>query len=41
MTSLENVLVGMHSRLRANLVSSVIRTPGVRREEREARDRGR
>jgi branched-chain amino acid transport system ATP-binding protein len=41
MTSLENVLVGMHARLRANLFNSVLRTPGVRREEQEARRRAR
>src|SRR5437764_10939488 len=34
MTALENVLVGMHSRMKANLFNSVIRTPGVRREEK-------
>jgi branched-chain amino acid transport system ATP-binding protein len=39
MTSLENVLVGMHSRLKGGIVGSVLRTPRVRREEREARDR--
>jgi branched-chain amino acid transport system ATP-binding protein len=41
MTALENVLVGMHSRMHANLFASVLRTPGVRREEREVRERGR
>jgi branched-chain amino acid transport system ATP-binding protein len=41
MTALENVLVGMHARLRANLFNSIVRTPGVRREERTARDRAR
>jgi branched-chain amino acid transport system ATP-binding protein len=41
MTALENVLVGMHSRLRASLFNSILRTPSVRREEREARARGR
>ena len=30
MTALENVLVGMHARLKANLFTSVLRTPGVR-----------
>ena len=39
MTALENVLVGMHSRLKANLFASVLRTPGVRREEAGARER--
>jgi branched-chain amino acid transport system ATP-binding protein len=41
MTSLENVLVGMHTRLHANLFSSILRTPGVKREEREAREKAR
>jgi branched-chain amino acid transport system ATP-binding protein len=39
MTALENVLVGMHARLRGGIVASIIRTPRVRREEREARGR--
>jgi branched-chain amino acid transport system ATP-binding protein len=39
MTALENVLVGMHARLKANLFNSILRTPGVKREEQEARDR--
>ncbi len=39
MSALENVLVGMHSRLRANLFNSILRTPFVKREEKEARDR--
>src|SRR6478609_9927794 len=39
MTALENVLVGMHSRMKANLFNSILRTPGVKREEQEARDR--
>ncbi len=41
MTALENVLVGMHSRLRGGIIGSILRTPRVRREEREAHDRGR
>ena len=41
MTALENVLVGMHSRMKANLFNSILRTPKVRREEREARERAR
>ena len=41
MTALENVLVGMHCRLKGRILTSIIRTPGVRREEREARERGR
>jgi branched-chain amino acid transport system ATP-binding protein len=39
MTALENVLVGMHARLKANLFNSIIRTPGVKREELAARER--
>jgi branched-chain amino acid transport system ATP-binding protein len=41
MTALENVLVGMHSRLKSNMFNSILRTRGVRREERDAADRGR
>jgi len=41
MTALENTLVGMHSRLKGGIVGSVIRTPKVKREEREARKRAR
>ncbi len=41
MTALENVLVGMHCRLRGGILGSIIRTPRVRREEREARERAR
>ncbi len=39
MTALENVLVGMHCRLRGNVFNSIIRTPAVRRAERSARER--
>jgi branched-chain amino acid transport system ATP-binding protein len=41
MTALENVLVGMHSRLKGGIIWSVLRTPGLRREERDAHDRAR
>jgi branched-chain amino acid transport system ATP-binding protein len=41
MTALENVLVGMHVRLKGNLVEALLRTPRVRHEERDARERGR
>jgi ABC-type branched-subunit amino acid transport system ATPase component len=41
MTALENVLVGMHCRLRGGIVPSILRTPGVRREEARARERAR
>ena len=39
MTSLENVLVGMHCRLKGGIVGSILSTPRVRREEREAHER--
>ena len=41
MTALENVLVGMHVRLKGNLFEALVRTPRVRREERDARVRAR
>ena len=41
MTALENVLVGMHVRLKGNAVQAVLRTRGVKREEKEARERAR
>ena len=41
MTALENTLVGMHCRLSGGIVRSVLRTPGVKREEKRARERAR
>ncbi len=41
MTALENVLVGMHCRMRGGIFGSILRTPRVRREERDAAERGR
>jgi branched-chain amino acid transport system ATP-binding protein len=41
MTALENVLVGMHVRLKGNLFEAILRTPRVKKEEREARVRAR
>jgi branched-chain amino acid transport system ATP-binding protein len=41
MTALENVLVGMHSRLKGGILSSIVRTPRIRKEEETARERGR
>jgi branched-chain amino acid transport system ATP-binding protein len=41
MTALENVLVGMHVRLKGNLFEALVRTPRVRHEEKEARERAR
>jgi branched-chain amino acid transport system ATP-binding protein len=39
MTVLENVLVGQHTQLKANVIGSLFHTPGVVREEAEARTR--
>jgi branched-chain amino acid transport system ATP-binding protein len=39
MTSIENVLVGMHGHLKGGIVRSVLGTPGLRREERDAKER--
>jgi branched-chain amino acid transport system ATP-binding protein len=36
MTAVENVLVGMHARLHGGIVRSVLRTPGLKKEEEEA-----
>jgi branched-chain amino acid transport system ATP-binding protein len=36
MTALENVLVGMHHRLKGGILGSIFTTPRVRREEKEA-----
>jgi branched-chain amino acid transport system ATP-binding protein len=41
MTALENVLVGMHARMKANLFTSILRTRAVKREEEQARERAR
>jgi branched-chain amino acid transport system ATP-binding protein len=41
MTALENVLVGMHTQLRGGIVQSILKTPRIRREEREARTHAR
>jgi len=41
MTALENVLVGMHCRLKGGIFGSIARTPRVKREEREAREKAR
>jgi branched-chain amino acid transport system ATP-binding protein len=41
MTAVENVLVGMHCRLRGGIFGSILRTPRVRREERQAEERAR
>jgi ABC-type branched-subunit amino acid transport system ATPase component len=39
MSALDNVLVGMHTRLHATPLGAILRTPGVVREERAARER--
>lgn len=39
MTALENVLVGMHARLRAGWIGALLRPPAVEEEEVEARKR--
>lgn len=39
MTVLENVLVGQHTQLKANVLGSLFRTPGVVHEEADARKR--
>ena len=41
MTAIENVLVGMHSRLSGGFIRTILRTPGIRRQNREANDRAR
>jgi branched-chain amino acid transport system ATP-binding protein len=41
MSALENVLVGQHSRMKAGLFRSIVRTPAVRREEKAVRDKAR
>jgi branched-chain amino acid transport system ATP-binding protein len=41
MTAVENVMVGEHSRMKAGIVGSVLRTPWVRREERQVREKAR
>jgi len=41
MTARENVQVGMHARLKGGIVKSVLRTPGVKREERRSVERAR
>jgi branched-chain amino acid transport system ATP-binding protein len=41
MTALENVMVGQHARMKAGIFGSIIRTPGVRKEEARAAEKGR
>jgi branched-chain amino acid transport system ATP-binding protein len=39
MTAMENVMIGEHSRMHAGLFGSIVRTPRVRREEKEVREK--
>ena len=39
MSATENVMVGQHARMKAGLFGSIVRTPSVRREEVEVRDK--
>jgi branched-chain amino acid transport system ATP-binding protein len=41
MTAEENVMVAMHSHLKAGILATIFRTPGQRREERECREQAR
>src|SRR4051812_43986605 len=41
MSALENVLVGQHARMKAGLFGSILRTPGVRKEEKAVREKAR
>jgi branched-chain amino acid transport system ATP-binding protein len=41
MTTVENVLVGMHSRIKGGIWASILRTPRLKKEEAEAVDRAR
>jgi branched-chain amino acid transport system ATP-binding protein len=41
MSAVENVMVGHHARMRAGVPGAVLRTPWVRREERDTRARAR
>jgi len=41
MSAVENVMVGQHARMTGGMFSSILRTPGVRREEREVREQAR
>ncbi len=39
LTVLENILVGMHTRLRSGFFDAILKTPKMRKEEREAEER--
>ncbi len=39
MTTIENILVGQHYRLRAGILGAILRDPGTRREEEQAQEK--
>jgi branched-chain amino acid transport system ATP-binding protein len=39
MSALENVMIGRHARMKAGIFGSILRTPWVRREERQVREK--
>ncbi|MGH3034166.1 MAG: ABC transporter ATP-binding protein [Gaiellaceae bacterium] len=41
MSSLENVLVGMHSRTKGGIIGSILGTPRIRKEEKQSHERAR
>ena len=41
MSAVENVMVGQHARMKAGLFGSILRTPAVRQEEEEVREKAR
>jgi branched-chain amino acid transport system ATP-binding protein len=41
MSAIENVLVGMHCRMHAGILGAIVRTPKVKREEAESREKAR
>ena len=41
MTAEENVMVAMHSHMKSGILATLLKTPGQRREERQAHDRAR
>ena len=41
MSAVENVMVGQHARMKAGLFGSILRTPAVRREEEDVREKAR
>jgi branched-chain amino acid transport system ATP-binding protein len=41
MSAVENVMVGQHARMRAGLFGSILRPPGVRKEEQHVEDKAR